>query len=256
MSLLEFIISEELWEDYYIGRLRKIHAATARKMDEYLSSHEIVTLQDWNALIQFAYGLTTGYGEAAAALACEMYDLIARKSGKDLPPAVPAPTPPMHEVAKAVRGTGKSGNPELVVDAVERLVKRTGVDTTMLNALRDGAEWAWIPHGDTCAFCLMLASNGWQRASKAAMKDGHAKHIHANCDCTYAVSFNGKTSVAGYDPSQYQRIYDSAAGSSWEEKLNNIRNEQNSARREEINAQARAAYANRKAREAEGGGLA
>ena len=43
------------------------------------------------------------------------------------------------------------------------------------NALRDGAEFAWVPNGDTCAFCMTLASRGWQRASKRAIKNGHAE---------------------------------------------------------------------------------
>lgn len=49
---------------------------------------------------------------------------------------------------------------------VSRLVKRAGADTTLKNAQRDGAEFAWVPHGDSCAFCLTLASRGWQRASQ------------------------------------------------------------------------------------------
>lgn len=244
------IISEKTWQEDYIARLRKIHAAAAKAMSEYLEQHEIVTLQDWNALIDYAYQLVAAFGEAAAALACEFYDQIAATSliGKTVKPAEPAPPPPIKDVAKAVRGTGKTGNPDLVVSAVERLVKRTGVDTTMLNAIRDGAEWAWIPHGDTCAFCLILASNGWQAATKKAMEGGHAKHIHANCDCTYAVRFDKNTNVSGYDPDRYRQIYESAAGSSWIDKMNSIRNELNSENRAEINSQSRAAYAARKER--------
>lgn len=242
------IISEKTWQADYIAKLRKINESAANVMRAYLNQHEIVTLQDWNALIDYAYRLVAAFGEAAAALACEFYDQLAAASEKTIKPAEPAPVPSMHDVAKAVRGTGKTGNPDLVVDAVERLVKRTGVDTTMLNAIRDGAEWAWIPHGDTCAFCLILASNGWQPASEESMEDGHAKHIHANCDCTYAVRFDKSTDVEGYDPSRYLRIYDSADGYTWKDKMNSIRNEQNAGRREEINAQARAAYAARKER--------
>ncbi len=78
--------------------------------------------------------------------------------------------------------------------------KLASADTLAKNALRDGAEWAWIPSGDTCPFCLMLASQGWVKASKKALKNGHCKHIHANCDCTYAVRFSHDTDVAGYDP--------------------------------------------------------
>ena len=83
---------------------------------------------------------------------------------------------------------------------VSRLVKRAGADTTLKNAVRDGAEWAWVPHGDTCPFCITLASNGWQKASSKVLKGGHADHIHANCDCEFAIRFDHNTTVAGAYP--------------------------------------------------------
>lgn len=100
------------------------------------------------------------------------------------------------------------------------------------------AEWAWVPHGDTCPFCIMLASNGWQKASAKLLKGGHASHIHANCDCEFAVRFDGNTGVAGYDPEKYLRQY-RAAGSD----VNAMRRIDYAAHRERINAQKRAAYA-------------
>ena len=93
----------------------------------------------------------------------------------------------------------------------------------MNNALRDGAQWAWIPSGDTCAFCIALASRGWQKASKKALKNGHAEHIHANCDCTYAVRFDNNLEVEGYDPKEYQKMYYGAEGRTPEEKINSMR---------------------------------
>lgn len=136
----------------------------------------------------------------------------------------------------------KRQNPANLPNGVRRLVKRAGADTTLHNAIRDGAEWAWVPHGDTCPFCIMLASNGWQKASAKLLKGGHAEHIHANCDCEFAVRFDSSTSVAGYDPEKYHRQY-RAAGSD----VNAMRRIDYAAHRERINAQKRAAYAARKA---------
>ena len=141
-------------------------------------------------------------------------------------PAEPAETADYGEVAKTVYGTAKE-SPQQIPDAVGRLVKRTAEDTTLKNAIRDGAYFAWIPHGDSCAFCLMLASNGWQRASKKALKGGHAEHIHAHCDCTYMIKFSPEDSVEGYDPEEYQRMYDDAEGDDWQDKVNYLRREQN-----------------------------
>lgn len=74
------------------------------------------------------------------------------------------------------------------------------------------------------------------------LKGGHAEHIHANCDCEFAVRFDGSTSVAGYDPEKYLRQY-RAAGSD----VNAMRRIDYAAHRERINAQKRAAYAARTA---------
>ena len=147
------------------------------------------------------------------------------------------------------RKSGKKNN-----GAVGRLVKRAGADTTLKNAIRDGAEFAWVPSGDTCAFCITLASRGWRRASEKALKGGHAEHIHSNCDCTYAVRFDGKSGVKGYDPEKYLATYEGAEGDTPKEKINALRRENYAAHKEEINARKRAAYAERKERMAKKSG--
>lgn len=240
-------ISRRVWSKYIQG-LRKVNDEAARLANEYLVSHDVLTEAGTDALIEFCYGLATKYGEAAAALASEMYDALALATGATVPAAVPAATATMQETAKAVVGTLKTGNNEIVSSAVGRLVKMAGVDTTMQNALRDGAEWAWIPVGDTCAFCITLASRGWQRASKKALKGGHAEHIHANCDCTYAIRFDD-SEVEGYDPRVYEDMYYGADGSTPEERINAMRREDYARNSEEINAQKRSAYEKRKERE-------
>ena len=132
----------------------------------------------------------------------------------------------------------KNQNPANLPNGVSRLVKRAGADTTLKNAVRDGAEWAWVPHGDTCPFCITLASNGWQKASSKVLKGGHANHIHANCDCEFAIRFDHKTTVAGYDPEKYLKQYRDAGGD-----INKMRRIDYAARKDAINAQKRAAYA-------------
>lgn len=237
------IISETTWREKFISRLRKINEAAVATVLEYLTSHSLITLQDWNALIDYAYSVSSAYGESAASIACEFYDAVAAASNANIPSAEPAPTASYQEVAKAIRGTGKSENIDLMANSIGRLVKMAGVDTTMQNALRDGAEWAWIPSGDTCAFCLVLASRGWQKASKKAIKGGHAEHIHANCDCTYAVRFNRETNVEGYDSTLFLNIYENAEGDNPEEKINSMRRALYAENKDEINEQKRENYA-------------
>lgn len=222
----------------YHARLSKLNEKAGQLMQEYVAAHGT---EDGPALIAYAHALVTKYGEGSAELACQMYDALAEAQGVTLPAAEPAATAEYGEVARMVNAT-KRQNPANLPNGVRRLVKRAGADTTLHNAIRDGAEWAWVPHGDTCPFCIMLASNGWRKASAKLLKGGHAEHIHANCDCEFAVRFDGSTTVAGYDPEKYLRQY-RAAGSD----VNAMRRIDYAARKDAINAQKRAAYAARKA---------
>ena len=86
-----------------------------------------------------------------------------------------------------------------------------------------------------------LASRGWQHASKAALRGGHAEHINANCDCEYAIRVDGYSTVAGYDPEKYLRQYRDA-----DSDVKAMRRMDYAKNRERINAQKRAAHAARK----------
>ena len=233
-------LTAKAWSDY-ADRLSRLNTKAGQLMRAYLERYGA---EDTSALIAYASALVDKYGEGSAELACQMYDAMAEAAGLTLPAAEPAAPAAYGEVAKAVNGTKHS--PALLQSTVSRLVKQAGADTTLQNAIRDGAEFAWIPHGDTCAFCLMLASRGWQKAGKRTLKNGHAEHIHANCDCEYAVRFDASTTVAGYDPEQYLAAYESAEGRTYQEKLNALRRAHYAENRKKITAQKRAAYATRK----------
>ena len=225
-------IPSKAWLNY-VARLARLNEKAGQLMQAYTEAHEAA---DAAALISYAYGLVTKYGEGSAALVCEMYDALAELQGAHVPAAEPAETAEYGEVARMVNAT-KNSTPQLK-SGVSRLVKRAGADTTLKNALRDGAEFAWVPSGDTCAFCLTLASRGWQKASRKAVKGGHAEHIHANCDCTYAIRFNPEVNVEGYDPEAYLKAYRDAGSD-----VNELRRINYAENRERINAQKRAAYA-------------
>lgn len=234
-------ISRADWSEY-VRKLSAIDSKAASLMEEYIASHGY---DDPDALVRYAHALATKYGEASGALACEMYDEVAAAQGASVPPAVPADTATYGETAKAVRGTMKTA-PASVPATTGRLVKQVGADTILKNAERDGAQFAWVPSGDTCVFCITLASNGWQYMSKNALKGGHAEHIHANCDCTYAVRFDESSGVKGYDPKKYKEMYDNAEGSNPNEKINSMRREQYAENKDRINAQKRMRYAERR----------
>ena len=226
-------ITAKTWNEY-ITRLSRLNQKAGQLMRQYIDTHGT---GDADALITYAAALVTKYGEGSAELACQMYDALAEAANAGVPAAEPAEPADYGEVARMVNAT-KNQNPANLPNGVSRLVKRAGADTTLKNAARDGAEWAWVPHGDTCPFCITLASNGWQKASSKVLKGGHANHIHANCDCEFAIRFDHKTTVAGYDPDKYLAQYNAAGGD-----INKMRRVNYAANKERINAQKRAAYA-------------
>lgn len=238
-------ISKKVWKRYING-LAKVDNLAKDKMMKYIESHDVNTEAGREALIAYAYGISTKYGEAAAEFACQMYDSEAELEGYFLPPSEPAETATYDEVAKAVYGTLKYAlQAEMVGTAVGRLVKQAGQDTTLKNAIRDKAYYAWIPSGDTCAFCLSIAAEGWQRATAQALAGGHADHIHGNCDCAYGIKHDEKMRYSSYNAEQYEKILDNAEGDDLEEKLNSIRRANYARNKKEINEQKRIAYGKR-----------
>ena len=184
-------ITEKAWVEY-ITKMSQISQKAADLMQSWVQKNG---LENDKALLDYAYALSQHYGQAIGALSCQMYEATAAAQGVIVPTAEVADLPDYGEVAKAVKGTKKQ-SPNNIPGTLARLVKQVGADTTLKNAERDGAQFAWVPHGDTCAFCITLASRGWQNMSKKALRNGHAEHIHAHCDCEYAVRFDGKSGAA------------------------------------------------------------
>lgn len=234
-------ITEKAWVEY-ITKMSQISQKAADLMQSWVQKNG---LENDKALLDYAYALSQHYGQAIGALSCQMYEATAAAQGVIVPTAEVADLPDYGEVAKAVKGTKKQ-SPNIILGTLARLVKQVGADTTLKNAERDGAQFAWVPHGDTCAFCITLASRGWQYMSKKAMRNGHAEHIHAHCDCEYAVRFDGKSTVAGYDPDKYLEEYYDANGD-----INEMRRKRYAQNKDAINARKRELYASKKAEKLE-----
>lgn len=220
------------WERYR-DELSRISDRAAAAVENYIwKEHNGLGDVSAEEIIEYSKAVIDYYSDASSELACQMYDEIAAVQNANVPPAEPAESADYNEVAKAINGVLKqSPDGNLIGDPAARLTKRAAADTMLQNAKRDGAEFAWIPSGDGCAFCRMLASRGWQRASKKTVKGDHAEHIHANCKCQFAIRFDGKSTVEGYDPDKLLDQYNSADGDTWQEKLNSMRREQYAERR-------------------------
>lgn len=269
-------ISSKDWKAY-INKLRALNETAARKVIEYVQKHGF---SDTEALIRYCHRVVETYGTGSAALAAAMYDATAVMSNAAVPAAEMAAVASYGDVAKTVNGVLKtSSNVDELAGAVARWVKKAGCDTTLQNAVRDshsndlyttgrkkygkkkntGAQFAWIPSGDTCAFCLALAANGWQYQTIKAEAD-HAEHIHSNCDCTYAVRFGNDGGIDGYDPdaitAQIERdlklqgmepdISDYYHGAMNDDVINAIRRQNYARNREEIREQQNSAAEKRR----------
>ena len=233
-------MSVKAWLEYAVQR-SNISQRAIDMMQAWLDKNPEASHYD---TLNHAYNLVMRYGQATGALSCKMYEATAEAQGAAIATAEMADLPNYDEVGKAVNGTMKQS--KSVADTVGRLIKQVGEDTILKNAGRDEAEFAWVPSGDSCAFCITLASRGWQHMSKAARNGNHAEHIHANCDCTYAVRFDGKSTVAGYDPDKYLAQYNSAKGNSSQAKINALRRENYARNKDSINARKRELYAEQK----------
>lgn len=251
-------LSRKDWNNY-IQKLGQINRKASALVTEYVDKNG---LDDVKALIDYSYGVASKYSLASASMNAMMYDTISELEGLFLPSAELADLPEYGDVAKAVQGTMKTSfNPSEIGGAVSRLVKRTGQDTMLKNAIRDRAEFAWIPNGDTCAFCITLASRGWQGISVKSLKNGHAEHIHSNCDCAYMVRHSKDFDIEDYDPDTYLKMYEEGADVPYEnedmshpqgkqtasdKQINGMRRRFYQQNKEEINAQKASAAEKRK----------
>ena len=215
----------------------------------------------------YCYAIVQEYSDASGALSAAMYDAIAELEGAAVPAAEMVKNATLSDIYKTVNGVLKtSRNVDEMTGAVTRYVKKASCDTMLQNAYRDRAQYAWIPIGDTCSFCMALAAQGWVNVSVQKIRKGypHAEHIHSDCDCNYAVRFNSDTEVAGYDPGKYEKMFYEAG--EWSEQnggdypsfgwngMNFFTSDAQSALRrknyqenkDKINEQKRSAYAKRK----------
>lgn len=236
-------VTKRQWNNYQ-RKLKALSASAYNEMLSWIISQGGFTAIEFEIAIAKAYELATKYGEASAALSALMYDAIAEASGADVASAVVAQTATVDEVSKAIYGGATfSQNDDYISGIVGRLVKQAGADTTLQNAKRDGAQFAWISVGDTCAYCTMLSAIGWRYASSDTIKGNHAEHIHSNCDCEFMIRFDDSSSVEGYEPNT--KLYEETEGNTLEEKVNTLRRQNYAENKDEINEQKRIAYAKR-----------
>ena len=154
---------------------------------------------------------TEQFGGQAASVACDAYDATMERLGIGARPAQPVQAATSASAAGAVSSARKASGGDFArfADALSTkahgAVGRAANTTTIRNAERDyrkGVRYARVPTGkETCGFCLMLASRGFDYKSResAGYTWGAFNRFHDRCDCR-VVAGDADTVVEGYDP--------------------------------------------------------
>lgn len=222
-------ISRSAWRKYQDAH-RTLQGAARQELESYFAT------LPWDAdeglaleLLQAkAVELAERYGTADATLSAAYYaESMAAQGAKVQEPRVGRPNAlyVAQDVASAVR---RATTPEtartLAGSTLAGHVKRAGIETMRAAAVRDRAMWAWACIGDSCAFCRVLGSRGWQQASRSIVAGSHAEHVHDNCDCQFVVKAPGQTlDIDGYDPDALRREYENTSGKTSKDSINEMR---------------------------------
>ena len=178
---------------------------------EYL--YEGITSEE---VIDIAVSLGEKYSLLGAELGAQWYDLCSELAGIDAEAAevaevdtdtVDAKTRSMFE--RSQQPTAQAVFNDLMQTLVNDSIRQTGEANLWRDYERGvaGGRWARVPVGDTCAWCLMLASQGaWYLSEKTAL-GGHAGHYHEGCNCV-AVYHANPDSIRGYEKlGKYKQMY-------------------------------------------------
>lgn len=138
------------------------------------------------------------YGTMSASFGADVFDDWAQQVGIRPKLEMVAPVDPERAAARArwaLSTDDVAGNLRVLTD---ELVKQPYRSTLAKSAVKSGAGWARVAHGDTCPFCVMLASRGGIYHSEAAAQRSHK--FHGGCDCSIALVRGPEDYPDGYDP--------------------------------------------------------
>ncbi|WP_162182102.1 hypothetical protein [Bifidobacterium adolescentis] len=188
------------------------------------------TAQDLNAewqldlLLDAVPRLVAKYGDVAAAAAAEWYERQRAEYGpsdsEESYRAITADSFRDEAIRAAMQSQSSllSSDPQQLASWLEQAITRwvhySGRQTIANNVIRDPSKphWARVPRGaKTCAFCLVLCSQGFVYRSEdtATFAHGSIDKYHNDCDCEAIASWDADESIIkGYDP---DRLYDQYA---------------------------------------------
>lgn len=160
-----------------------------------------------SAIYHAANKAVSHLSDAAGSAACDFFD--AHVTGAA--PSEIAPLPKfikrrLYEHIEKYAKTHEIGDDEfmrLLAEEVGGEAVQHANRTTVHNAAKNDVRYARVPFGNSCAFCLMLASRGfvYHSATTAGEDKGH---YHGNCRCKIVAGKEG-TEIEGYNPEALNR---------------------------------------------------
>lgn len=154
------------------------------------------------AIYHAAVDAVNSFTDAAGSAACDFFDAHVT----DARPSSIAPQPwfikrRLYENIEKYAKTHKLGDDEfmrLLAEEVGGEVVQHANRTTIHNAVKNNLCYARVPFGNSCAFCLMLASRGfvYHSATTAGEDKGH---YHAHCRCKI-VAGKKDTKIGDHNP--------------------------------------------------------
>lgn len=184
-------------------------------MDEFMDDFDVGMTRD--EVVELATRIALKYSYLGCELGAQWYDLCSELAGLDVDPAELAEVDSDELASRADSAYGRAHDSSLVADVlnyylqnqIENSIRRTGDANLWRDYERGmaGGKWARVPVGETCAWCLMLASQGAWYLSEETAKGIDPGHYHDGCDCV-AVYHADPESIAGYaELASYKEMY-------------------------------------------------
>ena len=203
----------------------QVKAVSNEASNAFLAAARQVDFSDWASaaeqLREIIEGIVNYYGLASSELGAQWYEYCRALSvGGTYTATVEAPNAST-AIAAANREIdklfdGKVDSNKLVMllhDVVADQVFNQSREIVITNIMEDGGVknggYARVPVGDTCAFCIMLASRGFVYTSeKSATRTKLGEKYHENCNCI-AVPFHESSTIPGYQDKlhKYEQMY-------------------------------------------------
>ena len=204
--------------DTFQGNLNALVTLAQRDLSDFWRTIDTTDITFVRMMLEEFYpDLVQTYGSTAAVLAADFFDEL-----RDVPPsagrfrAVLAEPVAVDDAMVAARwGIAPllGGQPDRaaalthVADATQRLILQPARSTIITSAFKDSVRTgvARVPNGDTCAFCLMLASQGPVYTNDPASVD--IGKFHTKCNCKLVTIRTPEDVPEGYDPDALYEKY-------------------------------------------------